>query len=90
MDELVSIAAITKDDGVFAVGDPLEEDAEDAQPTVAEDRAGPHDRYIQTIACGIEARPLCGELCVSVGLHRRRYGGRKNGIYFWDTEHCTR
>ena len=48
--ELVAVDAVAEHDRVGAVGDPVEQDAEDAEPTVAEDRARPHDRHVEPVA----------------------------------------
>ena len=43
VDELVAVGAVAEHERVGAVGDPVEQDGEDAEAAVAEDRAWPHD-----------------------------------------------
>ena len=47
VDELVDVVAGPEHRHGRAVGDPVEEDAEDAQPAVTQDRARPHDRHVE-------------------------------------------
>ena len=77
VDELVAVRAVAEHDRVGAVGDPVEEDAEDAQAAVAEDGAGADDRDVEAVGGGSQAGPLGGQL----GLRRRPPGawGRSSG-----------
>ena len=49
VDELVAVGAVAEHDRVGAVGDPVEEDAEDAEAAVAEDRARADDRDVEAV-----------------------------------------
>ena len=70
VDELVAVGAVAEHERVGAVGDPVEQDAEDAEAAVAEDRARPHDRDVEPVGGRPQAGPLGGELGVPVGLLR--------------------
>ena len=87
MHELVAVAAVAEHEDVRAVGHPLEEDAEDAQPAVPEDRARPNDGDIEPLAHGIEARPLGGEFGMTVRLDRGGHGGGQDRVAAGHAEH---
>ena len=88
--ELVAVGAVAEHDRVAPVGDPVEQDAEDAEAAVPEDRARSHDRHVETLTGSVETGPFGGELGVAVGLHRRRYGRRQDGVRVGHAEHRAR
>ena len=90
VDELVAVGAVAEHDRVGAVGDPVEQDPEDAEPAVAEDRPRPHDRHVEPGGGGAQAGPLGGQLGVAVGLLRAGHRGRQHRVGLGDAEHGAR
>jgi hypothetical protein len=90
VDELVAVGAVAEHDRVGAVGDPVEEDGEDAEAAVAEDRAGADDRDVEPGGGGPETRPLGGELGLAVRLLRLGDRRRQHRVRLGDAEHRAR
>ena len=69
VDELVPVGAVAEHDRVLAVGDPVEQDREDPEASVAEDGPRADDRHVEpAVRSARQAGPLGGELGVPVGL----------------------
>ena len=90
VDELVAVGAVAEHDRVGAVGDPVEQDGEDAEAAVAEDGARAHDRHVEPGGGRAQARPLGGQLGVAVVLRRAGDGGRQHRVGLGDAEHGAR
>ena len=69
VDELLAVVAPTEHEDVGAVGNPLEQDPEDAQPAVTEDRPRSNDGDVEPLRCCVETGPLGIELGEAVDLH---------------------
>ena len=78
VDELVAVGAVAEHEDVGAVGDPFEQDPEDAEPAVTEDGSRPDDGDVEALRRRLEAGPLGGELGVAVRLDGRGHGGRQH------------
>ena len=83
VDELVAVVALAEHEDVGPIGDPFEQDPEDAESTVTEDGPRPDDGDVEAVRHRLEARLLGCELGESVGLDGRgtvdgehRIGGR--------------
>ena len=87
MHELVAVRPIAEHARVGAVGDPIEEDPEDAESTVPQDRARPDDGDIESGGRRAQACPLGGQLGVAVGLRRLGDRRRQNGVGLGNPEH---
>ena len=74
VDELVAVRAVAEHEHIGAIGDPVEQDGEDTEPTVTEDGPRPHDADVELApGHGLQARPLGRQLGETVGLSRRRH-----------------
>ena len=62
MDELVAVVAAAEHEDVGAVGDPVEQDPEDAEAAVTEDRPRPHDGDVEALRDALEACPFGSHL----------------------------
>ena len=70
VNELVPVVALAEHEDVGTVGDPFEQDSEDAEAAMAEDRARSNDGDVETVRRRVVASPLGGELGVPVRLDR--------------------
>ena len=90
VDELVAIRPVTEHDGVGPVGDPVEQNAEDAEAPVAEDGARTDDGDIEAGPRGVETCPLGSELGAAVRLGRVGNRVGEHRVVPRDPEHGAR
>ena len=67
----VPIGAVAEYEDIRTVGNPVEQNAEDAEAAVTENRAWTNDAHVEAVGGSVEAGPLCGKfgeaICASCG-----------------------